>query len=85
MRRERAAEIARLDAIAHQLGSRVLAVVMPREIVGREPMLYMADLHSCWVAYIEQTGAPRICSSTIVVIDCSSGNVIYRGSANDGG
>ena len=83
--REEAAEIARLDALAHGLGTSVGSVLLPEEISFRVPSLYMVDLRGCWVAYIERIGPPALRSSTIVVVRRDNGCVLYRGSANDEG
>lgn len=83
--RERAREIARLDALEHALGHRVLEVLRPDEISGRAPLLYNVKLDHCWIAYIENPGPPALRSSTIVVVDCEHGSILYRGSAGDEG
>ena len=83
--REQAFEIARKDALANGLGRGVQAVMLPEEITSAFPALYGVSLENCWIAYIEQYGQPAIRSSTIIVLDRESGNVLYRGSANDEG
>lgn len=60
------------------------------EITFRKPSLYLVggdDLENCWVAYARRP-EPRIWmlqSSTIVVIDKTSGRVVYQGCAGDEG
>jgi len=83
--REQAYEIARKDALAHGLGSEIQAVLLPEEITSSKPVVYGVKLENCWVAYIEQSGSPSICSSKIVILERKSGNILYRGRANDEG
>ena len=83
--REQATEIARLDAIAHGLGTHVEAVLLPDEITSSLPRLYGVSIENCWVAYIRQPGPLALCASTVVVVDRESGSVRGRGSANDEG
>ena len=83
--RQQAAAIARQDAIAHRLGFDIAHVLRPDEITSRLPSCYGVSLDACWVAYVEPVGPPRLCASTIVVIDARDGTVRYRGSAGDEG
>lgn len=83
--RERAAEIAGADALAHGLGVGVRSVVMPHEITWRRPLPYGVALGRSWIAYIAQDAALALRSSTIVVVDRENGDVVYRGTAHDEG
>ena len=83
--RQQAAAIAKQDDIAHQLGFDIAHVLRPDEITSRLPSFYGLSLDACWVAYVEQIGPARLCSSTIVMIDARDGTVRYRGSAGNEG
>ena len=83
--REQAAAIALADAVAHGVGIGVESVVKLEEIAGRRPRVYGVDLAGHWIVYLATSRAPNIHSSTIVVVDGSSGEVLYRGSAGDEG
>ena len=83
--RTEAEQIARTDAMANGLGSIVQCVLLPEEISFRAPLLYCINLDNAWVAYIEPIGFFGLCSSTIIVIDRTHGDILYRGSAYDEG
>lgn len=83
--REQAAEIAKVDAMAHGLGNVVSSVETLDEIVSRKPVPFDVSLDGCWIAYIKNPLLAELCSSIIVVVDRNSGIVVYRGSANDEG
>ena len=83
--RDEAKAIAAREIAAHGSGSGVRHVLLLHELSFRAPKLYGGpDLASCWIAYAERT-IPRIEPSIIVLIDKSSGAVLYHGSANDEG
>lgn len=82
--REQAAVIAREEAINRQIGFEVTRVVAPEEITY-PTMLYNTSLDNCWIAYLKPLRGFFIESSMIVVIDQSTGNVRYAGSAHDEG
>lgn len=83
--RDEAAEIARREAIAHRLGGEVSKVFHPNEITFRAPFVLDGMPENCWVAYIEKSRPPMLRSSTIVIVDCERGTVLYRGIAGDEG
>jgi hypothetical protein len=84
--REEAAKLAVNELRARGLGTEVRVVLELRELSWRAPLLYLVppDLADCWIAYAAKP-RPVIAASTIVVIDKTSGRVVYSGSANDEG
>lgn len=85
--REQADRIATVDAQVHFLGNDIKEVVQVHERSGhRLPKLYGVDLMKCWIAYVDdESSAPRSRSSKIVLVDLMTGEVVYRGFANDEG
>ena len=54
------------------------------ELSARRPPLYGIRLEQCWIAYLARP--PRgLFSSTILVIDDATGDLVYSGSAHDEG
>jgi len=83
--REQAHRIATVDAQVHFLGNDIKNVVQVHEQSGRRlPKLYGVDLMKCWIAYVEDE-SPALRSSKIVLVDKMTGEVVYRGYANDEG
>ena len=83
--RERAAQIAKSEAIERSLGTDVSEILTVSELKSRPPMLYGVELVGCWIAYIASDRPLGLRSSTIVVISQATGKTLYAGSANDEG
>ena len=83
--RDQAYEIAKQDALDNELGFNVNGVFLPEEIASALPVIYGVPLENCWVAYIKSPEPLGLRSSIIIIVDRESGEVIYRGSANDEG
>lgn len=83
--RDQAYEIAKQDALDNELGFNVNGVFLPEEITSALPVIYGVPLENCWVAYIKSPEPLGLRSSIIIIVDRESGEVIYRGSANDEG
>jgi len=83
--REQAAGIAKAEAVNRQLAFEVDKVVAPDEITWATPNLYAVSLDNCWIAYLKPVRPLGLFSSTIIVIDRSSGAIRYAGLANDEG
>lgn len=62
----------------------VREVVRFQELQGRAPMLYATPLEGRWIAYLARP-IRGLFSSTILVIDDATGDLVYSGSANDEG
>jgi hypothetical protein len=72
---------------ARGLGTGVRAVLGLDELTFRAPSLWSfgpPELADCWIAYAEKE-RPQIAASIIVVIEKTTGRVVYCGSANDEG
>jgi hypothetical protein len=83
--REQAHRIATVDAQVHFLGNDIEEVVQVHELSNRRlPMLYGVNLMNCWIAYVDDE-SPAQRSSKIVLVDQITGEVVYRGFANDEG
>jgi hypothetical protein len=83
--REHAADIALADALEHTLGFCISQVMRIGEIKGMLPIAYPVKLHGCWIAYVEQEFTDWLAQSTIILVDCKTGKLVYRGGANDEG
>lgn len=83
--REEATEIALIYVKVESLGVGVSKTLLPEEITFRPPMFYDSTLDNTWVAYVEIAQHVGLCSSTIIVIDRSNGEIRYSGSAYDEG
>jgi broad specificity phosphatase PhoE len=80
---------------AHTIGVRAIAerrlgkgvrAVCAFEEVTRAPALYGLDLSRCWIVYADAVEPPGgLRSSTVVLVDRGSGEVLYAGAANDEG
>ena len=70
-------------------GARVRHVYDISEINFQKPRIYSEfpiNLERCWIAYLESPIEPTpIASSFIVVISKDTGDVLYRGTADDEG
>jgi len=83
--REDAQRLAEADARATGMGPAVRGAYLRHEISGREPLIYGGpNLDSCWIVYIEPLKVD-LRSSIVVLVDRSTGAILYRGSANDEG
>lgn len=87
--RESARTIAGREIVSRGLGTGVSAVCSHDE-VERLPSLYGApDLTRCWLVYADRSGLEStgrsLRSAALVLVDRSSGAVVYAGSANDEG
>ena len=51
--------------------------------IVRTPSIYGATIDDSWVAYFDQANPFVLKSSTIIVVDCVTGEIRYVGSAND--
>lgn len=83
--RDKATKIAIAEAQKQQLGFGVKAIMLYSEISGRLPIIYGVNPKNCWIAYITPSRSQTLDSSNIVVVDSTSGLVLYAGNANDEG
>lgn len=65
----------------------ISAVYRWNEIPFRRPLQLLDDIErkDCWIAYADYRDRSMLRSSTIVLIDRQSGNVVHQGSACDEG
>lgn len=83
--RDQARSIAEGEVRAKGFGTGVRGVYLVQELPTRRPNLYLGPpLDRCWIAYVDRSGL-TVGSSSIVLIDRETGEVLYSGSANDEG
>lgn len=87
--RDAAAAIAKSYAHAEGWAVKAMRVTTVREIRdagGREPNLYSAAAwRHCWIVYLLAPHPTGLHSSTVVMVDPESGNVVCAGDAGDEG
>lgn len=83
--RQEAHRIAEDEIVSSGLGTGVSCIALVGELRFRLPCLYNApDLSTCWIAYAKRA-VVAIRESAIVLVDRETGEVRYRGGANDEG
>jgi len=85
--RELARAIAETEVKARKLGTGVGEVLAFDELAGRSLNMYMVrgDQTRCWVAYVQREFTGRLESSTVILVDQETGEVVYAGGAGDEG